>query len=178
MSANHRAGYKDWARRAVTRCRRAACPRQGAALTAIAGGDDEAMTLTPRMRTGRPRQPRLTNAQMADRPVLPVRTVESRLTTPCEARNRQDLDSMLVLRERPRRPAASFSAIMVGIATDSVISGSSPSPPRSSHSSRALGSRMAMEDLNRAAAPAWGCRSRSHEREAAADLAPADGRAP
>jgi DNA-binding CsgD family transcriptional regulator len=94
-SVYHRTGYEDSARRAATRCRALHAEGQGAALPPIAGLDEAATTLTSReaqlvdlARRG------LTNAQIADRLVLSVRTVESHLYHAMQKlaiSNRQDL---------------------------------------------------------------------------------------
>jgi DNA-binding CsgD family transcriptional regulator len=94
-SAYHRAGYEDSARRAATRCRALHAEGQGAALPPIAGLDEAATTLTARERqlVDLARQG-LSNAEIADRLVLSVRTVESHLYHAMQKlgiSNRQDL---------------------------------------------------------------------------------------
>jgi DNA-binding CsgD family transcriptional regulator len=93
--AFHRAGYQDSARRAAARCRELHARGQGGALPAIVGLDDAATSLTSRERQLVDLASRgLTNAEIADRLVLSVRTVESHLYHAMQklgVSNRQDL---------------------------------------------------------------------------------------
>ncbi len=93
--AFHKAGYQDSARRAATRCRELHAQGQGGTLPAIAGLDDAATSLTSRERQLVDLASRgLTNAEIADRLVLSVRTVESHLYHAMQKlgiSNRQDL---------------------------------------------------------------------------------------
>ena len=94
-SAYHRAGYEDSARRAASRCRALHAQGEGAVLPLIVGVDEAATTLTARERQLVDLARRgLTNAQIADRLVLSVRTVESHLYHAMQKlgiSNRQDL---------------------------------------------------------------------------------------
>ncbi len=93
--AFHTAGYQDSARRAATRCRELHARGQGGTLPAIVGVDDAATSLTSRERQLVDLASRgLTNAEIADRLVLSVRTVESHLYHAMQklgVSNRQDL---------------------------------------------------------------------------------------
>lgn len=93
--AFHRAGYQDSARRAATRARELHARGQGGAMPAIVGLDDAATSLTSRERQLVDLASRgLSNAQIADRLVLSVRTVESHLYHAMQklgVSNRQDL---------------------------------------------------------------------------------------
>jgi DNA-binding CsgD family transcriptional regulator len=93
--AFHKAGYQDSARRAATRCRELHARGHGGTLPAIVGLDDAATSLTSRERQLVDLASRgLTNAEIADRLVLSVRTVESHLYHAMQKlgiSNRQDL---------------------------------------------------------------------------------------
>jgi DNA-binding NarL/FixJ family response regulator len=91
----HRAGHRDSARRAATRCRARHARGQSGALPAIVGLDEAATSHTSRERQLVDLASRgLTNTQIADRLVLSVRTIESHLYHAMQklgVSNRQDL---------------------------------------------------------------------------------------